>query len=481
MSRAQQSSIRSFFQPRRQPEYAAPPSAAPPLDSSNIATESTSQTVPPPAPPLPAGPPKPVTIPITLPPNGVPVLPSPPSIPVGATIVPLAEQHIPALRRINSLLLPVPYPDSFYANVLDPLASGLFSRVILWQDSDADTPKVIGGLVCRLEPNRFLDAQGQPLPQPPVSSPRQIPPNAPLDTPYHAIYIQSLALLSPYRSLGLAAAALEHIIASATLLPAAGSTIDARTIYAHVWTENEEGLKWYEARGFAREGSAPIKGYYFKLRPDSAWVVRRHIGPTAAAAAAAAAASASTSNISNGTMAGSSASASASASAGGVLAAAINLPPSFSSTPPRCPPTSTPSATTAPPPPSSTTTSTTTTTTTLPPPPRRPAATPSPAPSAASSSLSFQNTRPESEWNDLPADMVAGSGSGGNQQQQQQQFLVPPNSDSNGNGNGNGNGSGNGRGTPASVGSAASSRSSSTARKRKERTYPSAAFAGSMR
>lgn len=482
MSRAQQSSIRSFFQPRRQPEYAAPPSAAPPLDSSNIATESTSQTAPPPAPPLPAGPPKPVTIPVTLPPNGVPVLPSPPSIPVGATIVPLAEQHIPALRRINSLLLPVPYPDSFYANVLDPLASGLFSRVILWQDSDADTPKVIGGLVCRLEPNRFLDAQGQPLPQPPVSSPRQIPPNAPLDTPYHAIYIQSLALLSPYRSLGLAAAALEHIIASATLLPAAGSTIDARTIYAHVWTENEEGLKWYEARGFAREGSAPIKGYYFKLRPDSAWVVRRHIGPTAAAAAAAAA-SASTSNTSNGAMAGSSASASA---AGGVLAAAINLPPSFSSAPPRRPPTSTPSTTTAPPPPSSTTTSTTTTTTTtLPPPPRRPPATPSPAPSAASSSLSFQNTRPESEWNDLPADMVAGSGSGGSQQQQQQQqqqqFLAPPNSDSNGNGNGNGNGSGNGRGTPASVGSAASSRSSSTARKRKERAYPSAAFAGSMR
>ena len=329
MSRAQQSSIRSFFQPRRQPEYAAPPSTAPPKEGGNVATQSTSQTAPPPAPPLPAGPAKPVTIPITLPPNGIPVLPSPPSLPSGATIVPLAEQHIPALRRINSLLLPVPYPDSFYANVLDPLASGLFSRVILWQDSDADTPKVIGGLVCRLEPNRFLDAQGQPSPQPSVSSPRQIPPDTPLDTPYHAIYIQSLALLSPYRSLGLAAAALEHILASATLLPAAGSTIDARTIYAHVWTENEEGLKWYEARGFAREGNAPIKGYYFKLRPDTAWVVRRHIGPTAAAAAAAAAASsapnAGTSafpsvSVPNGAMAGSSGSGS------GVLAAAINLP-----------------------------------------------------------------------------------------------------------------------------------------------------------
>ncbi len=446
MSRAQQPSIRSFFQPRRQPEYAAPPSTS---------TSTSTSTAPPPPPPRgddddndaalpvslpPAAPPlppattaaKPVTIPVTLPPTGVPVLPSPPSLPSGATIVPLAEQHIAALRRINSLLLPVPYPDSFYANILDPLVSGLFSRAILWQDSDADTPKVVGGLICRLEPNHFLDAQGQPLPQPSPPTRHPKASNIPLDTPYHAIYIQSLTLLSPYRSLGLAAAALEHIIASAILLPAAGSTIDARTIYAHVWTENEEGLRWYEARGFAREGSAPIKGYYFKLRPDTAWVMRRHIGPSCMPPRISTSGSSSSTQLPR--------------PPNGVLTAAINLAPIASP----------PLVTSAPPPPSSTTTSPPTATA-GPPRSSRPSAAPSPAPSTTSS-LSFQNARPESEWNDLPAEMMGPT----------PQLLAPANANTNGN---------SGSRTPAS---GASSRSSSTAagRRRKERAYPSAAFGG---
>ncbi|KAK3298613.1 uncharacterized protein B0H64DRAFT_354221 [Chaetomium fimeti] len=456
MSRAQQSSIRSFFQPRRQPEYAAPPSTAPPQDD-NVAAQLTSK---PPVPPTADHPnstsTEPVTIPVTLPPNGVPILPSPPSLPSGATIVPLVEEHVPALRRINSLLLPVPYPDSFYAKALDPLASGLFSRAILWQDTEADTPKVIGGLICRLEPNPFLDTQGQLLPHPFPPSHSQKPSNVPLNTPYHAIYIQSLALLSPYRSLGLAAAALEHIVASATILPVAGSSIDARTIYAHVWTENEEGLKWYEARGFAREGAEPVKGYYFKLRPDTAWVVRRHIGPTAAAAAANF--TTTTSAPTTTTTTSTSSVPPASHTSDSVLAAAINLP----TLAPK------PAQPAAPPPPRATSA----------PPRRPPAAAAAPSPSASSSSLSFQNARPESEWNDLPADMVSlgktgggGGGSGGGSNNSPQ--LLSPNTAAAANANGVGTGTGTGAGTPAS---GASSRSSSTGRKKRDRAYPTAAF-----
>ncbi|KAK4102895.1 hypothetical protein N658DRAFT_468543 [Parathielavia hyrcaniae] len=444
MSHTQQSSIRAFFQPRRHPEYAAPPSSAPLRN--NIAA-STTAPAPPPAPPPPATAVKPAAVhSITLPPNGVPVLPSPPSLPSGATIVPLAEQHIPALRRINSLLLPVPYPDSFYARALDPYASGLFSRAILWQDSDTDTPKLVGGLICRLEPNLFLDAQGQPISRPSLPSHSQKPTSTPCTTPYHAIYIQSLALLSPYRSLGLAAAALEHIAASAALLPAAGSSIDARTIYAHVWTENEEGLKWYEARGFAREGREPVKGYYFKLRPDTAWVVRRHIGLGDGSENPPLANNSSSSSNNDSTFTPISASGTATppsttdrlaatAPAGtrpaNVLAAAINLlPPPLASQP---------SA----------------------PPQRRPSAAPSPSPapsSASSTSLSFQKARPETEWNDLPADMVSAS----NKSSSQSQLHPPPP----------------GGGRSAGPASGASSRSSSTARKKKERAYPSAAFGG---
>ncbi|KAK3363283.1 hypothetical protein B0T25DRAFT_526891 [Lasiosphaeria hispida] len=409
MSHAQQPSIRSFFQPRPQPNYAAPPSAAtttPPSDIDNDATTATSPPPPPRSPPpaaepnqLPPPPPAAADVlPVALPPGGVPILPSPPSLPSQASIIPVTEDHIAALRRINSLLLPVAYPDSFYAKALEPLASGLFSRSILWQDSANVEPKVIGGVVCRLEPNPFLDASGRP--RPPETSATAGPP---LETPYHAIYIQSLVLLSPYRAQGLAAAALEHIVASAAILPAAGSSIDVRTVYAHVWTENEEGVRWYEARGFTREGREPVRGYYFRLRPDTAWIVRREIGAGAAAARLPALAPAPRSQ-------------------GGrinsAVAAAVNLPFSTEG------------------------------------PPRRPSA----APSQSGSSLSFQNARPQAEWNDLPADMVGPPLAGA---------APPPSTES-------------GRSqhlSPSSApGSAASSRSSSAVRKKKERAYPSAAF-----
>src|SRR4051812_22923752 len=111
---AQQSSIRSFFQPRQQPKYAAPPSSsATPPTLGGETKQTTSQ--PPPPPPLPplAEPERPATTSLSLP--NLPVLALPPTLlPSQASIVPVLAAHIPALRRINSLLLPVAYPDSFY-------------------------------------------------------------------------------------------------------------------------------------------------------------------------------------------------------------------------------------------------------------------------------------------------------------------------------------------------------------------------------
>ncbi|KAK1758714.1 hypothetical protein QBC47DRAFT_375552 [Echria macrotheca] len=400
---AQQPSIRAFFQPRQQPKYAAPPPsasasapAAAPPPIVEVGSPTTPIPVPPPLPPLAEQPVPPIAAVIPT----LPSLPSPPSLPPQAQIVPVAENHIAALRRINTLLLPVAYPDSFYAKALDPLASGLFSRAILWQDTPGDPPKVIGGVVCRLEPNNpSLDR----LPAAPSS-------REPENIQGHAIYIQSLALLSPYRSQGLAAAALEHIIASASLLPATGSTIDVRTIYAHVWTENDEGLKWYAARGFHRVSDQPLAGYYFKLRPDTAWVVRRDIGPDALPAPAASGQWQAAWSSSSSSNPGSSIPLPGSSTTNSTLAAAVNLP----SGGPRS---------------------------------GRPSATPSPS----ASTLSFQNARPETEWNDLPADMVA----------------APPTTTNGRLGPG---------GSNSAHGSAASSRSSSTVRKKRERAYPTAAF-----
>ncbi|KAH7316475.1 hypothetical protein B0I35DRAFT_479316 [Stachybotrys elegans] len=334
-----QPSIRSFFQPKT-PTYAAPPAQ----------TNGTAVPLSPPPPPL-----------VSALASATPSLAAPVSshatprsaaladIPSEASVRRISTEDVPALRRINSLLLPVSYPDTFYERAIDPALSGPFSRVITWAHH-GEAPKVVGGVVCRLE--------------------------APIGTksePHvaHTIYIQSLCLLAPYRSKGLINAAVEDIIHTAV------HECDAlvTSISAHVWTENEEGLKWYEGRGFQRQ-EPPIKGYYIKLRPDSAWLVRRTVSP-----------------MSLKTM-----------PARTVASTGLLSP---SSQPP-------------------------------------PMASPTNAPPRTPSGQSFQNQRPETEWNDLPADMAP-------------TLLTLPRKGS-------------------EPGSSASSRSSSTVRKKKDRSYPAAAF-----
>lgn len=44
-----------------------------------------------------------------------------------------------------------------------------------------------------------------------------------------------------------------------------------------MWEANEEGLEWYRRRGFEVE-EAVLEGYYRRLRPAGARVVRRRVG-----------------------------------------------------------------------------------------------------------------------------------------------------------------------------------------------------------
>ncbi|KAH7175557.1 hypothetical protein EDB81DRAFT_10475 [Dactylonectria macrodidyma] len=243
-----QLSIRSFFQPKG-PQYAPPPSKI-----ASLSTPPPPAAVPPPpvvAPPrsipLPAREDEPTPSPAAT--SAIPPLPA--SLPREASIRLVTRDDLNALRRINALLLPVSYSDSFYQHAVDPV-SGRFSRVITWAH-DGSEPKVVGSVVCQIEPK--LNAAG--------SDNGEVP---------HNIYIQSLCLLSPYRSLGLVNAAVDNIVSAAVTDP----TLRVTTLTAHVWTENEEGLKWYQARGFQYE-EQPIRGYYMKLRPDSAWLVTRPV------------------------------------------------------------------------------------------------------------------------------------------------------------------------------------------------------------
>jgi hypothetical protein len=68
---------------------------------------------------------------------------------------------------------------------------------------------------------------------------------------------------------------LNVIIAAATTQ----NQLRVESLYAHVWTENEEALEWYSARGFKPDG-AVINGYYRRLKPDTAYIFRRRFTPT---------------------------------------------------------------------------------------------------------------------------------------------------------------------------------------------------------
>ncbi|KAH8597759.1 hypothetical protein B0O99DRAFT_616723 [Bisporella sp. PMI_857] len=236
-TRAVQPSIRSFFQPRT-PQYSAPPGTAPSGTPASPPPFSLSQ------PPTAAS-------------HGVPRSSS--TLPPQACISKIEPHHVQPLRRINSLLLPMNYPDSFYHKISEPSPAN-FSRVILWLDSHNSEPKVVGGIVCRLDPSLAPESTQNNLIHIPGS---------------FDIYLQSLALLSPYRGHGLANEALQAIITAAT----EQKELYIRELYAHAWTESEEALKWYAGRGFKQDEQI-ISGYYRRLKPDTAWILRRKLNPS---------------------------------------------------------------------------------------------------------------------------------------------------------------------------------------------------------
>ncbi|CAF9911128.1 hypothetical protein IMSHALPRED_009934 [Imshaugia aleurites] len=211
------------------------------------------------------------------------------SLPAELSITPVSASSLPAYRRLITLLLPIRYPDQFYKDsVANPSPSSLalcaswhetprpskrgvdpLTNEVLSAVSAIDGPgtKVIGGIQCRLEP-----LLGPPPTQSATISTASLPPHQQA----HKLYIQTLAVLSPYRHLGIATALLDAIIC-VVLTQYPRQNVNVKEIYAHVWESNEEALEWYVKRGFEVEEKV-VDGYYRKLRPSGARIVRRRIG-----------------------------------------------------------------------------------------------------------------------------------------------------------------------------------------------------------
>lgn len=153
------------------------------------------------------------------------------------------KDDITRLKRLNSLLLPIPYPESFYKELAnDPDAQAL-TLLAFWKDDAAIAGKgvLIGAIRCRL-----LKSPAEPM-----------------------LYISTLVLLSPYRGLGIASYMLNSMIRQGV------QDHGASIVGAHVWEANTAGLEWYEKRGFEESSFEP--NYYRKLEPHGAKVMSKSI------------------------------------------------------------------------------------------------------------------------------------------------------------------------------------------------------------
>ncbi|KAF3052167.1 hypothetical protein E8E11_005010 [Didymella keratinophila] len=183
-------------------------------------------------------------------PNLFSLCPLPPNVSLSS----LTPEHLDAYKNLNALTLPIPYPESFYKETMtEPHHS--ITLLALWtpllptttksthaQDSDSGEVgkgQVVGAIRCRLLPELQL-------------------------------YISTIGVLAPYREHGIAVHLLSAVVRKAVELHG------VRCVTAHVWEANEEGLEWYKKRKFEILGKE--EGYYRKLEPKAAWLVRRWIG-----------------------------------------------------------------------------------------------------------------------------------------------------------------------------------------------------------
>lgn len=166
------------------------------------------------------------------------------------------KEDIPQLKHLTGLLLPIPYPESFYREIItDPLTNSI-TLLAVWHDDPAMKAKqkgrLVGAIRCRLL--------------------AQIPGSIPIEEKSYnkpMLYLSTLVLLSPYRSHGIASHMLQ------TLTRNAVEDYGVASVGAHVWEANTDALEWYRKRGFFEVGQE--MGYYRRLNPQGAVVMQRKV------------------------------------------------------------------------------------------------------------------------------------------------------------------------------------------------------------
>jgi len=174
-------------------------------------------------------------------------------LPPNVELRPCTKEDIPHLKRLTSLLLPIPYPERFYKEIIDDEVVADLTLLAVWHDDPsrqgAEKGRLVGAIRCRLLNQN--DAPPTPSGPPPM------------------LYLSTLILLSPFRNHGIATHLLQRLIKHAV------RDYGITSVGAHVWEANVEGLEWYRKRGFKEIRRDP--GYYRRLDPQDAVVMQRDV------------------------------------------------------------------------------------------------------------------------------------------------------------------------------------------------------------
>ncbi|KAI0062902.1 N-acetyltransferase NAT13 [Artomyces pyxidatus] len=152
----------------------------------------------------------------------------------------LTPNNLGTVRKLNSVLFPIKYSEKLYSEILLPEVED-FCKLVYFNDVP------VGTICCRLETKEGVTQ----------------------------LYLLTMGVLAPYRSLGIGSESLRLVLDAAV----AHTKPAISRIYLHVQVSNDGAKRFYERNGF-KEVELD-EAYYKKIKPSGAWVLEKIVHPSA--------------------------------------------------------------------------------------------------------------------------------------------------------------------------------------------------------